>query len=570
MRIRRTPGRLLFPATSARRRWRPALFLTVGAALALLAFVPAARATGVSVTAASGGSNISADTAQNGTSPAFTTLGNIVIAENATGDFSIGTNVTLILTAPSGWRFKAGTGSVKFARNRDMTSARISVSASNITVTLTVAGTSETNSVTISGIKAQATDGAALPSAGNILRTSANPGTAAIAGIINDTTNFGSLSQVAGAAKALLVQTQPSSIAIAGVAFTQQPVIEIVDQFGNRLSGDNSTAVTATYGTGTLQGTTSIVASNGLVTFTNLSCLKAGTIALNFTATGLIGATSDSVVISSSASTKLQLLVPGEKAAPGTSTGKTGPPATQTANTPFAIRVNVVDASWNVVNTVTDFVHITSTDTNAMLPPDTALVAGTNNSSFTFGMGGIYTITASDASDAGISSNTGPSITVNASPVTAATGGAAISADTVGGAYTALTGPVYTESIRGNIGVGTIVLNAPAGFIFDTSCCPVPTMKLNGDPASLLKNINNEVNGGVTPLTVTSTQVTFIVTARSTVPNILTWQNLRVRPTAGAPLANGMITKSGTAAMVGVVDKTTTFGLLREVEGTVP
>src|SRR6266404_1378155 len=223
------------------------LFLAISAALTVLAFVPAARAVGVTVTAASGGSNISADTAQDATSPAFTTLGNIVIAENATGDFSIGTNVTLILTAPSGWRFKAGTGSVKFARNRDMTSARISVSASNITVTLTVAGTSETNSVTISGIKVQATDGAAMPSAGNILRTNANPGTAVIAGIINDTTNFGSLSEVAGAAKALLVQTQPSSIAIAGVALTQQPVIKIVDQFGNRLTADNSTVVTATY-----------------------------------------------------------------------------------------------------------------------------------------------------------------------------------------------------------------------------------------------------------------------------------------------------------------------------------
>ncbi|HXI83392.1 MAG TPA: hypothetical protein VNL17_04795 [Verrucomicrobiae bacterium] len=566
MTIRHTPGRLLFPATSVRRSWRPTLFLAVCAALALLAFAPASRANGVTATTASGGSNISADTAQDATSPAFTTLGNIVIAENATADFAIGTNVTLILTAPSGWRFKAGTGSIKFARNRDMTSARISVSASNITVTLTVAGTSESNSVTISGIKVQAADGAVLPSAGNILRTSANPGTAVIAGIVNDATNFGSLSQVAGAAKALLVQTQPSSIAMAGVAFAQQPVIEVVDQFGNRRGADNSTAVTAAPGTGMLQGTTTIVASGGLVTFTDLSCLKAGTTTLNFTGTGLISAASDNVMISSSASTKLQLLVPGEKAAPGTSTGKTGPPAAQTANTPFTITMNVVDASWNVVNTVTDFVHITSTDTNAMLPPDVALVAGTNNSSFTFGMGGTYTITASDASDAGISSNTSPSITVNTSPITAATGGTAISADTVGGASTALTGPVYTEKTRGNIGTGTIILNAPAGFVFDTSCCPLPTIKINGDPSSLVKNINNNVNGGVIPLTMTSTQLTFTVSSRSTVPNTLTWQNLRVRPTAGAPLADGMITKSGTSAMVGVTDKVTTFGLLREVE----
>src|SRR5882724_39133 len=139
MTIIHTPGRLLFLAASARYRWSPALFLVVCTALASLAFVPAARAIGVSVTAVSGGSNISADTAQDATSPAFTTLGNIVIAETATADFAIGTNVTLVLTAPSGWRFRAGTGSIKIAKNRDITSARISVSASNITVTLTVA-----------------------------------------------------------------------------------------------------------------------------------------------------------------------------------------------------------------------------------------------------------------------------------------------------------------------------------------------------------------------------------------------------------------------------------------------
>ena len=59
----------------------------------------------VTVTAATGGTNISADKAQNATAPAFTTLGNIVILEGANGDFATGTGVTLILTAPSGWRF---------------------------------------------------------------------------------------------------------------------------------------------------------------------------------------------------------------------------------------------------------------------------------------------------------------------------------------------------------------------------------------------------------------------------------------------------------------------------------
>src|SRR5262249_31867487 len=42
--------------------------------------------------------------------------------------------------------------------------------------------------------------------------------------------------------------------------------------------------------------------------------------------------------------------------------------------------------------------------------------------------------------------------------VTPATGGAAIPADTAGGSFTALTGPVIVETIVGDISIGTIVL----------------------------------------------------------------------------------------------------------------
>src|SRR5688572_25314727 len=52
--------------------------------------------------------------------------------------------------------------------------------------------------------------------------------------------------------------------------------------------------------------------------------------------------------------------------------------------------------------------------------------------------------------------------------ITPATGGGSISADTTGGAYTSITGPVYTEGASGHVGTGTFVLNAPAGFVFDT------------------------------------------------------------------------------------------------------
>ena len=67
------------------------------------------------------------------------------------------------------------------------------------------------------------------------------------------------------AASKLTIQTQPSSTATAGIAFVQQPVVRIEDQYGNLRSSDNSTVVTAARaaGSGTLQGTLTATASNG-------------------------------------------------------------------------------------------------------------------------------------------------------------------------------------------------------------------------------------------------------------------------------------------------------------------
>src|SRR5439155_19037643 len=46
-------------------------------------------------------------------------------------------------------------------------------------------------------------------------------------------------------ASRLTILTQPSSVAIAGAPFAQQPQIRVEDQYGNLRSSDNSTVVTA-------------------------------------------------------------------------------------------------------------------------------------------------------------------------------------------------------------------------------------------------------------------------------------------------------------------------------------
>jgi len=87
------------------------------------------------------------------------------------------------------------------------------------------------------------------------------------------------------AASKLTLQAQPSATATAGAAFAQQPVIRIEDAYGNLRSSDNSTVVTVTRsaGSGTLQGTLTATAVNGVATFANLSHNLANTITLSFT-----------------------------------------------------------------------------------------------------------------------------------------------------------------------------------------------------------------------------------------------------------------------------------------------
>src|SRR5438093_13445621 len=86
-------------------------FLNLLAPVCALAWLGAGPARAdVIVTAATGGTGLSADLAQNGAAPGFTALGSIVIQESASSDFPLQTNKTLILSAPNGWRFNAGVG----------------------------------------------------------------------------------------------------------------------------------------------------------------------------------------------------------------------------------------------------------------------------------------------------------------------------------------------------------------------------------------------------------------------------------------------------------------------------
>jgi hypothetical protein len=148
--------------------------------------------------------------------------------------------------------------------------------------------------------------------------------------------------------------------------------------------------------------------------------------------------------------------------------------------------------------------------------------------------------------------------------LTPATGGSAIPADRTALAFTSLTGPVLTEGATGDIAAGTIELNAPSGFEFDsTATVTVAVNSVGGTGNDIVLDSSTAV--------VTASKITVQVTSPSdgTKTSVLTWTGIAVRPTAGTPLASDTISESGTATFILDSTPPDNYGALSEVAGTV-
>lgn len=131
-----------------------------------------------------------------------------------------------------------------------------------------------------------------------------------------------------------------------------------------------------------------------------------------------------------------------------------------------------------------------------------------------------------------------------------------------------LTGPILDEGINRDIGDSnpkTIVLNAPVGFIFDSSASiNVSVSRLAGTGALLSLASSNAV--------VSSSSVTVTVNGRDAADgqtrSRLTWSGVRVRPVSGYPLISGDLLIAGTASVNGLA-KISSFGHLKTIPGQV-
>jgi hypothetical protein len=203
-----------------------------------------------------------------------------------------------------------------------------------------------------------------------------------------------------------------SSPQIAGVPVTV--MVRATDLSGNTVYDYNGDAVLAS-NTGSGTSTPSLITFvagvwSGPVTFygagssVRLACT-------DFSSPARTG-TSELITVNPGTFVKLQVILPGETAKPGTTDGKDGTPGNETAGTPFPITIRAVDTWWNVVSGISDHVAVTSTDPFAGLPADTTLVSGQLVIQGRLYKSGTQTITVTDLTNGAITPNTSGNVTI--------------------------------------------------------------------------------------------------------------------------------------------------------------
>ncbi len=140
---------------------------------------------------------------------------------------------------------------------------------SGVSVTFTVTGGGGSSVPISPGVVLTNASGVATLTSWTVGTTAgANTLSAAAAGLTGSPVEF-SATGLAAAPTDLVITTQPAGAAD-GVAFTTQPVVELRDTFGNRTSSNATVTVAKLSGDGTLSGTLTVDAVNGVATFAGL------------------------------------------------------------------------------------------------------------------------------------------------------------------------------------------------------------------------------------------------------------------------------------------------------------
>lgn len=112
---------------------------------------------------------------------------------------------------------------------------------------------------------------------------------------------------------------------------------------------------------------------------------------------------------------QLQVLLPGETNAPGSDTGKSGTADPQTAGTDITVRVNAVDAAFNLVTTAAGEVSM-SANVKGEMPPKADLTNGTRTFQIKLTQAGTAVVKAEGLINSQSVTATSSSVTINPAP----------------------------------------------------------------------------------------------------------------------------------------------------------
>ena len=294
-------------------------------------------------------------------------LGGSPVTFSATGTVGTATQV-VVTTQPSGAVSAATFITQPVVEIRDAGGNVVAGSTASVTASIASGTGTLVGTTTVSAVNGVATFASLRinGSGAHTLRFTASGLTSATSGSVTVT-------QVAAS---LAVQTQPSGAA-SGAAFTTQPVVRILDNAGLVVTtGAGATlSVTAAVasGTGTLGGTTSVTAVNGVATFTNLALTGAGAHTLTFTTSSpSLNVTSSSFGMAAGAAS--QIVITTQPAGAVSGVNLTTPPV-----------VEIRDAAGNVVTTSTASVTVA-------IASGTGAVAGTTTVSAVNGVATFSTL----------------------------------------------------------------------------------------------------------------------------------------------------------------------------------
>ncbi|MDE2510524.1 MAG: hypothetical protein KGL74_05330, partial [Elusimicrobia bacterium] len=200
-------------------------------------------------------------------------------------------------------------------------------------------------------------------------------------------------------------KTGTPSISTAGVSITAT-VVAVSSRFEQAYTATGTVTLTSDDSFAVLPAGQPLVGGSTALTFTPVTA-EPSPRATHVTATAFFGSGVSTASVVPAGLSRLQIVLFGESALPGSPAGFSGSPFARVKGVPFSATVRAVDAYWNLVTTATDSITLGASASSVTLPAPPALSAG---QSLPGGLivytTGYFTLSANDLTNSGVGAAT--------------------------------------------------------------------------------------------------------------------------------------------------------------------